>query len=55
MLKNTSTIKPVPFLIDAMKRLMDGGQEILVLKHIYDLTNQEVEEILDLYEIEDMT
>jgi hypothetical protein len=47
----TSLITEVPILINAMKRLLDSGEEILVLKHIYDLSEKEVNQILDLYEI----
>jgi hypothetical protein len=49
-MNNSSVIVEIPIFIDAMKRLLDNGEEILVLKHVYDLSNQEVEQILDLYE-----
>lgn len=55
MINKISVIQNVPLLINTMKRLMDEGEELLVLKHVYDLTNQEVEEILNLYEIKDAT
>ena len=36
-----------------MKQLMDQGYEILILKHIYDLTEEEMREIIDLHNPED--
>lgn len=55
MTKEISLITEIPILISAMKRLLDSGEEILVLKHIYDLTEQEVNQILDLYEMTEST
>jgi hypothetical protein len=52
-----SVIEHVPLLVSAInrrlgevKQRLDAGEELLVLKHIYDLSNKEVEQILDLYE-----
>ena len=51
-MNKTSITNQVPLLIDTMKYLLDNGEELLVLKHMYDLSNQEIQQILDLYENE---
>ena len=45
-------IETIPMLLDALKRKIDNGEEILVLKHMYDLSEAEMRQLLELCENE---